>query len=80
MNLDALNEALEEGPRISGVHVVYDKAAEGSLFDAIKSTPQRHALAKFRESIARNIDMMVSIYVGLAVIMALGVVYNVSLR
>jgi putative ABC transport system permease protein len=83
MNVEALNALLEEGPAISGVHLSYDAAKENRLFEAIKATPlissialQRLSLAKFRETLARNINMMVSIYVGLAVIVALGVVYN----
>lgn len=83
MNVDALNALLEEGPAISGVHLSYDSAKENRLFEAIKATPmissialQRFSLAKFRETLAKNINMMVSIYVGLAVIVALGVVYN----
>jgi putative ABC transport system permease protein len=83
MRLDALNDLLDEGPTVSGVHVSYDAGAERSLFSAIKSTPaisaialQRLSLAKFRETLARNINTMVGIYVGLAVIVAFGVVYN----
>lgn len=83
MQIDALNALLDEGPVVSGVHLSYDPAAEDALFQAIKSTPAiasiamlRLSLAKFRETLAKNIDMMVSIYVGLAVIVAMGVVYN----
>jgi putative ABC transport system permease protein len=83
MNLEALNDLLEDGSQISGAHIVYDTAEEDRLFSAIKNTPaiasialQRLSLAKFRETLAKNINMMVSIYVGLAVIVALGVVYN----
>jgi putative ABC transport system permease protein len=83
MRLEALNDLLDEGPTVSGVHVSYDAGAEPHLFAAIKSTPairaialQRLSLAKFRETLARNINTMVAIYVGLAVIVAFGVVYN----
>jgi putative ABC transport system permease protein len=83
MRLDALNDLLDEGPAVSGVHVSYDAGAERDLFAAIKSTPavstialQRLSLAKFRETLARNINTMVGIYVGLAVVVAFGVVYN----
>ena len=37
---------------------------------------QRHALTRFRETIAQNINYSVTIYVTLAVIIAFGVVYN----
>ena len=58
-------------------------ADQDDLFTAIKSTPgigsialQRHALARFRETIAQNINYSVTIYVALAAIIAFGVVYN----
>lgn len=83
MNIDALNDLLDEGPQISGVNILYDQREEERLFDAIKRTPmiasialQRLSLAKFRETLAKNINIMVSIYAGLAIIVALGVVYN----
>jgi putative ABC transport system permease protein len=83
MHMEALNELMDEGPSISGVHVSYDAQAEPRLFAAIKSTPaiaaialQRLSLAKFRETLAANINAMVAIYMGLAVIVAFGVVYN----
>ena len=70
-------------PRLTGVHIAYDARHQGELFTAIKSTPgigsialQRHALARFRETIAQNINYSVTIYVTLAVIIAFGVVYN----
>ena len=82
MDLDALDE-LMYGPRLTGVHIAYDARQQGDLFTAIKSTPgigsialQRHALARFRETIAQNINYSVTIYVTLAVIIAFGVVYN----
>jgi putative ABC transport system permease protein len=65
------------------VHIAYDAWFQNDLFKAIKSTPgigsialQRHALARFRETIAQNINYSVTIYVALAVIIAFGVVYN----
>ena len=82
MDLDALNE-LMHGPRLTGAHISYDARQQGELYAAIKSTPgigsialQRHALARFRETIAQNINYSVTIYVVLAVIIAFGVVYN----
>jgi putative ABC transport system permease protein len=82
MDLQALDE-LMHGPQLTGVHVAYDDLRQGELFAAIKSTPgigsialQRHALARFRETIAQNINYTVTVYVALAVIIAFGVVYN----
>ena len=65
------------------MHITYDTRAQRELFTAIKSTPaigsiglQRQALARFRATIEQNINYMVTVYVGLAVIIAFGVVYN----
>jgi putative ABC transport system permease protein len=83
MDMTALNELLDEGPIVTGVHISYDRRAEDALFQAIKSTPalsgialQRISLEKFRETLAQNINIMVSVYVSLAAIVAFGVVYN----
>ena len=85
MSIAAMNAMLGEGYMVSGVHVGYDANQEARLFAAIKSTPRIASiglrgvsLGKFRETIAKNIHMMVSIYVGLAVVIALGVVYNTA--
>ena len=77
------SDELMYGPRLTGVHIAYDAGRQGELFRAIKATPgigsialQRHALARFRETIAQNINYSVTIYVTLAVVIAFGVVYN----
>ncbi len=83
MRMDQLNRLLEEGPVVSGVHIAYDRDREAALFREIKATPrivsieqQRRALSRFRATLAENIDMMTSIYISLAVVVAFGVVYN----
>lgn len=83
MNIEALNRLLGEGPEVSGAHLSYDRAREPELFSAIKKTPaigsitlQRVSLQRFRETLAENITIMVTVYVTLAVIVAFGVVYN----
>ncbi|MBU1213057.1 MAG: ABC transporter permease [Alphaproteobacteria bacterium] len=83
MNLPALNRLMDEGNVISGVHLSYDKAQENALFEKIKATPavasiglRGVSVAKFRETIEKNITTMVTIYVGLAVVVAFGVIYN----
>ena len=83
MDIDTLNDLLDDGPRVSGVHVALDGASQTAFYDAVKATPaiasvtlQRLALAKFRETIARNIDIMTTMYIALSVIIAFGVVYN----
>lgn len=83
MDIHALNDLLGEGPRVSGVNVSLDEVQKDAFYAAIKKTPevaslslQKVALAKFRETIARNIDIMTTVYVVLSVIIAFGVVYN----
>jgi small basic protein len=82
MDLDALDQLLY-GSRLTGVHIGYDTRLQSDLFTAIKSTPgigsialQRHALTRFRETIAQNINYSVTTYVTLAAIIAFGMVYN----
>ena len=82
MDINALDQVMY-GPRLTGVHIAYDMQEQDALFTAIKSTPsigsialQHHALTRFRETIAQNINYSVTIYVTLAVIIAFGVVYN----
>ncbi|MGE0699719.1 MAG: ABC transporter permease [Hyphomicrobiaceae bacterium] len=83
MRIDRLNALLREGRLVSGVDIAYDTGRERDLFREIKRTPriasielQRSALARFRATLAENINMMTSIYIGLAVVVAFGVVYN----
>lgn len=83
MDLEALNTMLGDGPLISGVHMAVDPAREADLFKELKATPaasfvaiQKVAIQKFRDTLAQNITIMVSVYVSLAAIIAFGVVYN----
>ncbi|HDO51826.1 MAG TPA: ABC transporter permease, partial [Rhizobiales bacterium] len=83
MNLDALNKMLEESPLVSGAHISYDDARTDALYKEIKRTPeisgiaiQSASLAKFRETVAKNIYIMTTVYIGLSLIIAFGVVYN----
>lgn len=83
MNIDSLDRAAGEGPRISGAYIAADAARLEDLYDAVKATPalagialQRVSQEKFRETIEQNITIMTSVYLVLAVIIAFGVVYN----
>lgn len=83
MHPDALNRLLGEGPRISGAYVRYDEGRAREFFDAVKASPaigalqlQDRALQKFRETMARNINVMMATYLGLAMTVAFGVIYN----
>jgi putative ABC transport system permease protein len=83
MRIDRLDTLLREGPAASGADIAYDPIRENELFREIKRTPrissielQRRVLTLFRATLAENINMMTSIYISLAVIVAFGVVYN----
>ena len=83
INLDMLNRVLEEGRRISGAHVLVDTKQLGALYEEVKQTPLIASIAlqqisrdKFKETIDQNIQMMMTVYVVLAVIITFGVVYN----
>jgi putative ABC transport system permease protein len=83
MEIGALNTALGEGQMISGVNVAIDDAEEDTLFATLKKTPQasfialqKVALQKFRDTLAENISVMITVFAALAGIIAFGVVYN----
>lgn len=83
MDLAAANHLMREGPVISGVTVAIDAAERPALFAALKETPVASAIVlrsvtlnKFQETVAQNITIMVAVYVGLAAVIAFGVVYN----
>jgi putative ABC transport system permease protein len=83
MSDEALAEMLDEGPRTSGVHVIYDRAQENRLYEAIKGLPgaasiglRKVSLQKFRDTINENILIMITVYVTLGVVITFGVVYN----
>ncbi len=83
MHVDALGRLMRDGRRVSGVHVSIDGGELARLYDHVKKTPAiasiallGTSLARFRETIERNITTMTAVYVVLAVIITFGVVYN----
>lgn len=83
MDISALNRMLEEDQVISGAYLALDTAKRQELFAMLKATPaarfislQYSALRKFRETLAQNVSIMISVYATLAAIIAFGVVYN----
>lgn len=83
MDLDAVNRLMREGTSISGVHVAYDALRRDALFTELKRTPIAGFVAllpvsmrKYRETLAENLYVMITVYVTLGVIIAFGVVYN----
>ena len=84
MNITSLGHATGEGPLISGANILLDEA-EGTAFYAAAAAPKTgflnvtsQTVARFRATLAENIILMVSVYVTLAAIISLGVVYNFS--
>jgi putative ABC transport system permease protein len=83
MDIGALNRILGEDTRLSGVHLLLDPAAQAAFHAAAKAAPRTAfvtvtdlTVARFRQTLAENIVLMVSVYVGLAAIIAIGVVYS----
>ena len=85
MDLSALNRAAGEGTLISGVNLQIDSNEATPFFAAAAAAPQIGFLnvidltvTRFRATLAENITVMISVYVTLAAIIAVGVVYNFS--
>ncbi|WP_299753378.1 ABC transporter permease [uncultured Boseongicola sp.] len=83
MEMTALNRIMGEDALISGVNLQIDEAARGAFYAAAKTTPKTEFLtvtaltiARFKETLAENITVMITVYVILAAIIAIGVVYN----
>lgn len=85
MQIDALNQAMQEGALISGVNVSLDPASKADFFAAVKAAPKTGfvtvtdlTVARFRATLAENITVMITVFVALASIISIGVVYNFS--
>jgi putative ABC transport system permease protein len=83
MDADALSSLMREAPAVNGVNVSLDAGAQDRFYDAVKRLPaiggtalQRISLANFREVMAVVVTAMANIYTVLAIVIALGVVYN----
>jgi putative ABC transport system permease protein len=83
MDSNALAALMREAPAVNSVNVTFDTNAQDRFYAAVKRLPtvsgtalQQLSLANFREAMAVVVTAMANIYTGLAVIIALGVVYN----
>lgn len=83
MEIRALNRLLLEGDRISGAHVVVDKAHWHAFLTAVKETPRiagcviKDSLRDgFRKTTAESIGLLQKIYMMFATIVAFGIIYN----
>lgn len=85
MGLTELGRATGDGPLVSGADILLDAAETDAFFAAATAAPKTGFLnvtdltvSRFRATLAENIVLMISVYVTLATIIALGVVYNFS--
>ncbi|MCC6517230.1 MAG: FtsX-like permease family protein [Tabrizicola sp.] len=85
MEIGALNRLMGEGAMVSGVSLQLDRTRDAAFYAAAKAAPKTELvsvtslmLERFRATLAENITVMVTVYVGLAGIIAIGVVYNFS--
>jgi putative ABC transport system permease protein len=83
MELDALNRLLGEGDVITGASFRVDQARRGDFLRALKTVPRvgwvaiKESLrANFEKTTAASINLIQSIYLTFASVVAFGVVYN----
>lgn len=83
MNLDTLNRFMDEGDRVTGASFVVDHARWSQFLRSVKDTPKIGWVAvkdslreNFRQTTAASIGLIQSIYMGFAIVVAFGVVYN----
>ena len=85
MEIGALGHAADSGEQVSGANLLIDPNLQPAFFVAAAAAPMTGFLnvtdltvARFRATLAENITLMISVYVTLAAIIAIGVVYNFS--
>ena len=83
MDIGSLNRLLGEGDIISGATVTIDPAKRSEFMRALKGIPRVSWIAvkeslrqNFRETTAASIGLIQTIYMGFAIVVAFGVVYN----
>ncbi len=83
MELHALNQLLGEGDVITGASFAVDGPRRGDFLRALKNTPRVSVVAikaslrdSFKQTTAASINLLQSIYLVLATVVAFGVVYN----
>ena len=83
MSREALDRLSGQGARISGARVLVDENRFDALYEAVKQTPAIATVAlqgisrqRLRQVVEENIGISVTIYVGLAIIITFGVIYN----
>ena len=85
MEIEALRRLLREGGTLSGAYLQVDEGALPALYRRLKATPRvagvsltKRALESFRKVLAQNMEIMTTINLAFAGIIAFGVVYNAA--
>jgi putative ABC transport system permease protein len=85
MDADALHAMMREGEVVSGATLLVDRAADAALSRALKALPavagasfKRAVLDTFRNTMAANMNLTITLNVLFAGIIAFGVVYNAA--
>jgi putative ABC transport system permease protein len=83
MDLDELNRLAGDGRVVTAAQLMVDASELDRLYAELKDMPavsavilQKESLAMFRKTLARNINIMMTTFIVLAVIICFGVVYN----
>jgi putative ABC transport system permease protein len=83
MDLHAINRFLGEGDVITGASIGLDMSRRVEFLAALKEIPRVSTVAikdtmrqSFRETTAKSMDLIQSIYLTFAIIVAFGVIYN----
>ncbi|PTX53816.1 putative ABC transport system permease protein [Litoreibacter ponti] len=85
MDFETMNAMFRQAPRVSTVNVTLDTQQSEALHAAIKQTPQITGIVEmnenrksFQDTIERNIVVMNTLYIGIAVLITIGVTYNAA--
>jgi putative ABC transport system permease protein len=87
MDRVALNRFLEEGDVVTGANLTLDNARRGEFLHELKGIPRVSWIAikeslreNFRKTTGASINLIQSIYLTFATVVAFGVVYNIARR
>ncbi|MBI1238601.1 MAG: FtsX-like permease family protein [Alphaproteobacteria bacterium] len=85
MEADALNRLIGEGPAVTGAQIMIDPTQTSAFYGTLKETPatgmvmlREPAIASFRDTLAKNMLVVISFYVVFGVTITFGVVYNAA--
>ncbi|WJG10785.1 FtsX-like permease family protein [Aliiglaciecola sp. LCG003] len=83
MDLDSLNRYLVEPPSFTYANLLLDKSQQPALFSQLKDTPKvsavmlrESALDSFNQTLIEHLMVFISMFTGLAILLAFGVTYN----